>query len=41
MIGLSDIPNLRTLSSRAGKLDIHAVNREITSLYSMEWLVTG
>ena len=36
MIGLSEIPSFQTLSRRAGFLDLHAINREITFLYSMK-----
>ena len=36
MIGLNEIPSFQTLSRRARMLDLHAVNREITFLYSME-----
>ena len=36
MAGLREIPSFRTLSRRARMIDLHAVNNEITSLYSME-----
>ncbi len=36
MAGLKEIPSFQTLSRRARLLDLHAINREITFLYSME-----
>ena len=36
MMGLKEIPSFQTLSRRARMLDLHALNREITLLYSME-----
>ena len=36
MTGLKEIPSFQTLSRRARMLDLHAINREITFLHSME-----
>jgi hypothetical protein len=36
MIGLKEIPSFQTLSRRARMIDLHAINREIAFLYSME-----
>ncbi len=36
MAGVKEIPSFQTLSRRARMLDLHAINREITFLYSME-----
>ena len=36
MAGLREIPNFQTLSRRASMIDLHAINNEITTLYSME-----
>lgn len=36
MAGLNDIPSFQTLSRRARKFDLHAINRAITFLYSMK-----
>ena len=36
MIGIKEIPSFQTLSRRARMIDIHAVNNEITTLYSIE-----
>jgi hypothetical protein len=36
MIGLKEIPSFQTLSRRARMLDLHAINREIAFLHSME-----
>ena len=34
MMGLNDIPSFQTLSRRARKIDLHAMNRSITLLHS-------
>ncbi len=36
MMGLNDIPSFQTLSRRARKFDLHAINREIVLLYCMK-----
>ena len=36
MVGLKKIPSFQTLSRRARKFDLHAINRAITFLYSMK-----
>ncbi|WMT53055.1 transposase [Ferroplasma acidiphilum] len=36
MAGLNEIPSFQTLSRRARMIDLHAVNNEITYLYSIE-----
>ena len=36
MIGIHEIPSFQTLSGRARSLDMHTINREIASLYTME-----
>ena len=36
MIRISEIPSFQTLSRRARKFDLHAINRAITFLYSMK-----
>ncbi|GGM76587.1 hypothetical protein GCM10007108_13330 [Thermogymnomonas acidicola] len=36
MIRISEIPSFQTLSRRARKFDLHAINREIVFLYSMK-----
>ena len=36
MAGLNEIPSFQTLSRRARKFDLHAINRGITFLYSMK-----
>ena len=36
MAGLKEIPSFYTISRRARMLDLHAINREITFLHSME-----
>jgi hypothetical protein len=36
IIGIKEIPSFQTLSRRARLFDLHVINREITSLYSME-----
>ncbi len=36
MIGIKEIPSFQTLSRRARMIDLHAVNNDIASLYSIE-----
>ena len=36
IIGIHEIPSFQTLSKRARSLDMHTINREIASLYTME-----
>ena len=36
MAGITEIPSFQTLSRRARMIDLHAVNNEITTLYSIE-----
>jgi hypothetical protein len=36
MIGIREIPSFQTLSRSARLFDLHAINREVTFLYSME-----
>ncbi len=36
MTGLNEIPSFQTLSRRARLSDLHAINREITFIYTME-----
>ena len=36
MTGLKEIPSFQTLSRRSRMLDLHAINRKITSLYSVK-----
>ncbi|WP_298277051.1 hypothetical protein [Ferroplasma sp.] len=36
MAGIKEIPSFQTLSRRARMIDLHAINNEITSLYSIE-----
>ena len=36
MIRISEIPSFQTLSRRARKFDLHAINREIVFLHSMK-----
>ena len=35
LIGITDIPSFQTLSRRSRSFDLHAINTEIESLYSM------
>ncbi|WP_298277032.1 hypothetical protein [Ferroplasma sp.] len=36
MATLKEIPSFQTLSRRARIIDLHSINKEITSFYSME-----
>ena len=36
MIGIKEIPSFQTLSRRARMIDLHSLNMEIASLYSIE-----
>ncbi len=36
MVGIKEIPSFQTLSRRARMVDLHAINREITFLCSIE-----
>jgi len=36
MVGIKEIPSFQTLSRSARVIDLHAINNEITTLYSME-----
>jgi len=36
MAGITEIPSFQTLSRRARMIDLHSINKEITSFYSME-----
>ena len=36
MAGIKEIPSFQTLSRRARMIDVHAINNEITYLYSVE-----
>ena len=35
LIGITDIPSFQTLSRRSRSFDLHTINMEIESLYSM------
>ena len=38
MIGIKDIPpSFQTLSGRARLFDLHSINREVTSIYTLRW----
>ena len=39
MAGLNEIPSFQTLSRRARMIDLHAVNNEITYLYSVDQML--
>ncbi len=36
MVGISEIPSFQTLSRRSRMFDLHGINSEITSLYTMD-----
>ena len=36
IIGISEMPSFQVLPRRSRSLDLHAINREITSLYSIK-----
>ncbi len=38
MVGIKEIPSFQTLSRRARMINLHAINREITFLYSVKFI---
>jgi hypothetical protein len=40
MSGLKEMPSFKTLSRRVGIIDLHPINKEITSFYLVESIAT-